>query len=72
MTRSRHRPALDVRVEIRRPPARRRIARHKAVVLARRTPGQAAREPLAPDRRFHVIEPVSGGRIGAGTLSTPN
>ncbi|GAB7186857.1 sigma 54 modulation/S30EA ribosomal protein C terminus-containing protein [Kitasatospora sp. Ki12] len=129
-----------------RPLSRRRIARHKAVVLARRTPGQAARELLALDRRFHLfadgetgrdalvrrcppngaarsctagggalppldlteaarrlwltgrpflahtapeggrirvlyrrydghyglIEPVSGGRIGAGTLSTPN
>ncbi|MEU8923023.1 sigma 54 modulation/S30EA ribosomal C-terminal domain-containing protein [Kitasatospora sp. NPDC048545] len=45
-----------------RPLARRRIARHKTVVLATRTPGQAARELLALDRRFHLFADAATGR----------
>ncbi|MER7578556.1 hypothetical protein [Kitasatospora sp. NPDC097691] len=47
-----------------RPLARRRIARHKTVVLARRTPGQAARELIALDRRFHLFADVTTGWDG--------
>ncbi|MFJ4184698.1 sigma 54 modulation/S30EA ribosomal C-terminal domain-containing protein [Kitasatospora sp. NPDC089509] len=47
-----------------RPLALRRIARHKAVVLARRTPGQAARELLALDRSFHLFLDAGTGRDG--------
>ncbi|MFE4516544.1 sigma 54 modulation/S30EA ribosomal C-terminal domain-containing protein [Kitasatospora sp. NPDC056783] len=45
-----------------RPLAQRRIARHKAVVLARRTPERAALELLALDRRFHLFEDAVTGR----------
>ncbi|MFJ8622501.1 sigma 54 modulation/S30EA ribosomal C-terminal domain-containing protein [Kitasatospora sp. NPDC093550] len=47
-----------------RPLAGRRIARHKTVVLARRTPGRAARELLALDRRFHLYTDLATGRDG--------
>ncbi|MER7667134.1 sigma 54 modulation/S30EA ribosomal C-terminal domain-containing protein [Kitasatospora sp. NPDC096128] len=47
-----------------RPLAGRRIARRKAVVLARRTPEQAARELLALDRRFHLFLDADTGRDG--------
>ncbi|MFF0411048.1 sigma 54 modulation/S30EA ribosomal C-terminal domain-containing protein [Kitasatospora sp. NPDC004745] len=47
-----------------RPLAERRIARRKAVVLARRTPEQAARELLALDRRFHLFTDAATGRDG--------
>ncbi|MFE7525677.1 sigma 54 modulation/S30EA ribosomal C-terminal domain-containing protein [Kitasatospora sp. NPDC057542] len=45
-----------------RPLAQRRIARHKAVVLARRTPEQAALELFALDRRFHLFADAATGR----------
>ncbi|MFJ6618839.1 sigma 54 modulation/S30EA ribosomal C-terminal domain-containing protein [Kitasatospora sp. NPDC091335] len=45
-----------------RPLAQRRIARHKAVVPARRTPGQAVLELLALDRRFHLFADAATGR----------
>ncbi|MBO1420136.1 sigma 54 modulation/S30EA ribosomal C-terminal domain-containing protein [Streptomyces sp. FH025] len=45
-----------------RPLAQRRIARHKAVVLARRTPEQAGRELVALDRRFHLFADAASGR----------
>ncbi|MFE6054376.1 sigma 54 modulation/S30EA ribosomal C-terminal domain-containing protein [Kitasatospora sp. NPDC056446] len=45
-----------------RPLAQRRIARHKAVALARRTPGQATRELLALDRRFQLFVDLATGR----------
>ncbi|MEV7186099.1 sigma 54 modulation/S30EA ribosomal C-terminal domain-containing protein [Kitasatospora sp. NPDC093102] len=45
-----------------RPLAQRRIARHKAVVLAHRTPEQAALELLALDRRFHLFADAVTGR----------
>ncbi|WP_316525847.1 sigma 54 modulation/S30EA ribosomal C-terminal domain-containing protein [Kitasatospora brasiliensis] len=45
-----------------RPLAQRRIARHKAVVLARRTPEQATLELLALDRRFHLFTDAATGR----------
>ncbi|MFD7449358.1 sigma 54 modulation/S30EA ribosomal C-terminal domain-containing protein [Kitasatospora sp. NPDC059827] len=47
-----------------RPLARRRIARHKAVVPARRTQEQAARELLLLDRRFHLFLDADTGRDG--------
>ncbi|MEV7598356.1 sigma 54 modulation/S30EA ribosomal C-terminal domain-containing protein [Kitasatospora sp. NPDC089797] len=45
-----------------RPLALRRIARLKEVVLARRTPEQAAHELLALDRRFHLFLDTRTGR----------
>ncbi|WP_030060505.1 sigma 54 modulation/S30EA ribosomal C-terminal domain-containing protein [Streptomyces novaecaesareae] len=45
-----------------RPLTQRRIARHKEVVLARRTPEQAVRELLALDRRFHLYADATTGR----------
>ncbi|MGW3040330.1 sigma 54 modulation/S30EA ribosomal C-terminal domain-containing protein [Kitasatospora sp. NPDC001159] len=45
-----------------RPLAERRIARRKTVVLARRTPEQAARELLTLDRRFHLFADAATGR----------
>ncbi|MDH6707494.1 hypothetical protein P3T27_004231 [Kitasatospora sp. MAA19] len=45
-----------------RPLAERRIARRKEVVLAHRTPEQAARELLALDRRFHLFVDATTGR----------
>lgn len=45
-----------------RPLAQRRIARHKAVVPARRTPEQAEFELFALDRRFHLFADAATGR----------
>ncbi|MEV7773557.1 sigma 54 modulation/S30EA ribosomal C-terminal domain-containing protein [Kitasatospora sp. NPDC086791] len=47
-----------------RPLAGRRIARHKTVVLAVRTPRQAAHELLVLDRRFHLFTDAETGRDG--------
>ncbi|MER7755584.1 sigma 54 modulation/S30EA ribosomal C-terminal domain-containing protein [Kitasatospora sp. NPDC097643] len=55
-----------------RPLAERRIARRKAVVLARRTPAEAAREMLALDRRFQLFSDTRTGRDSLVHRSLPD
>ncbi|MGA5820114.1 sigma 54 modulation/S30EA ribosomal C-terminal domain-containing protein [Kitasatospora sp. NPDC094028] len=55
-----------------RPLPERRIARHKTVRPARRTPDQAARELLALDRDFHLFQDAATGRPAVVHRCPPN